>query len=57
MRAMDLKIITIALILIIGLSGVVSASEESTFDRRTPVVKVYQDTHKAVVNIAGERLV
>lgn len=57
MRAMDLKIITIALILIIGLSGVVSASEESAFDRRTPVVKVYQDTHKAVVNIAGERLV
>jgi len=25
------------------------------FDRRTPVVKVYQDTHEAVVNISGER--
>ena len=57
MRAMDLRIITIALIFIMGFSWAVSAGEESTFDRRTPVVKVYQDTHKAVVNIAGERLV
>jgi len=55
--AMDLRIITIAQLLIVGLSAVVSAGKESTFDRRTPVVKVYQDTHKAVVNIAGERLV
>ncbi|MHC4509873.1 MAG: trypsin-like peptidase domain-containing protein [Planctomycetota bacterium] len=31
--------------------------KERTFDRRTPVVKVYQDTHRAVVNIAGERAV
>ena len=30
---------------------------ELTYDRRTPVVKVYQKTHKAVVNIAGERVV
>jgi len=52
-----MRIITLAQLFIIGFSGVVSASEESTFDRRTPVVKVYQDTHKAVVNIAGERLV
>ncbi len=52
-----MRIITIAQLLIIGFSGAISASEESTFDRRTPVVKVYQDTHKAVVNIAGERLV
>jgi len=56
-KAMDLKIITIALIFIIGFSGAVSASEESTFDRRTPVVKVYEQAHEAVVNIAGERLV
>ncbi|MHC4203747.1 MAG: trypsin-like peptidase domain-containing protein [Planctomycetota bacterium] len=54
---MDSKIIAVAVILIPGFSGMVSASEESTFDRRTPVVKVYQNTHKAVVNIAGERLV
>ena len=26
-------------------------------DRRTPVVEVYEETHKAVVNISGERLV
>ncbi len=58
MRAIDLKIIAkVQLLLIIGLSGAVSAGGQSTFDRRTPVVKVYQDTHKAVVNIAGERLV
>ena len=57
MRAIDLKIVAIIQLLIIGLSGIVLAGEESSFDRRTPVVKVYQDTHKAVVNIAGERLV
>jgi len=57
MRAIDLKIIAIAQLLIVGFSAVVSAGKESTFDRRTPVVKVYQDTHQAVVNIAGERLV
>ena len=57
MRATDLRIITVALIFIIGFSGAVSASEQSGFDRRTPIVKVYQDTHKAVVNIAGERMV
>jgi S1-C subfamily serine protease len=57
MRATDLRIVTIAQLFIIGFSGAVSASGESTFDRRTPVVKVYQDTHEAVVNIAGERLV
>jgi len=33
-----------------------SAQSEKAFDRHTPVTKVYQDTHKAVVNIAGERL-
>jgi serine protease Do len=52
-----MSIITIALIFIVGFAGVVSAGEESTFDRRTPVVKVYEQAHEAVVNIAGERLV
>ena len=52
-----MRIVTIAQLLIVGFSGAVSAGGESTFDRRTPVVKVYQDTHQAVVNIAGERLV
>ena len=33
-----------------------SAQSETAFDRHTPVTRVYQDTHKAVVNIAGERL-
>ena len=52
-----MRIITIAQLFIFGFYGAVLASEESTFDRRTPVVKVYQNTHKAVVNIAGERMV
>ena len=57
MRAIDLRLITIAQLFIIGLSGTVSIGEESAFDRRTPVVKVYEQAHEAVVNIAGERLV
>jgi serine protease Do len=54
---MYLKIIAIAQLLIVGFSGAVSAGGQTDYDRRTPVVKVYQSTHKAVVNIAGERLV
>ncbi len=33
------------------------APVQAAFDRRTPVVKVYDETHKAVVNISGERIV
>lgn len=54
-RAM--RIIILVQLFIVGFSGAVSAAENPAYDRRTPVVKVYQDTHKAVVNIAGERLV
>jgi serine protease Do len=35
----------------------VRAKDESSFNRRTPVVKVYQQAHKAVVNISGQRVV
>lgn len=52
-----MRIITIAQLLIIGFSVAVSTGDKSTFDRRTPVVKVYEQAHEAVVNIAGERLV
>jgi len=52
-----MRIVTIAHLLIIGFSVAISAGEESTFNRRTPVVKVYEQAHEAVVNIAGERLV
>ena len=34
-----------------------SDQDELTFNRQTPIVKVYEKTHKAVVNIAGERTV
>jgi serine protease Do len=57
MRIKDLTEIVLVLIVISGISGTVSASERQVFDRRTPVVKVYEQTHEAVVNIAGERTV
>jgi hypothetical protein len=41
MKATYLRIVAIAQLFIIGFSGVVSASEEPAFDRRTPIVKVY----------------
>ena len=56
MKATDLRIAATTLIFVMVFSLAVSGDEQSGFDRRTPVVKVYQDTHKAVVNIAGERL-
>ncbi|MHC4497006.1 MAG: trypsin-like peptidase domain-containing protein [Planctomycetota bacterium] len=49
--------IAVAQLFLIGLAGPVSAADEPTFDRQTPIVKVYRDTHKAVVNIAGEHVV
>ena len=42
-------------LLVIGFSTPVRGGNGAAFDRQTPVVKVYQDTHEAVVNIAGER--
>lgn len=38
-------------------SGLTEAGAEVSFERRSPVVKVYEKTHKAVVNISGERVV
>lgn len=51
---------SLSVIVIAGLFLTVSlvhaaTTGEPTFDRRTPVVKVYQETHEAVVNISGER--
>jgi serine protease Do len=57
MRVTGLSIVTIIQLFIIGFSGTVLASEGSVYDRRTPVVKVYEKDHDAVVNIAGERVV
>jgi len=56
-RVNFLSAVAASAFLVTGFSAPVCASSGSTFDRRTPVVKVYQDTHQAVVNIAGERLV
>lgn len=52
----------LALMVLVNLLAVtaatrVSAEDETTFSRETPVVKVYKRTHKVVVSIAGERLV
>ncbi|OHB79706.1 MAG: hypothetical protein A2Z25_03145 [Planctomycetes bacterium RBG_16_55_9] len=51
------SVLTVAAFFVIGLLTPVRASDKPAYDRRTPVVKVYQDTHQAVVNIAGERRV
>jgi len=58
MRAVSsLLIILMAQALFLGLIEPVNAQDKPALNRETPVVKVYQRTHKAVVNIAGERLV
>jgi len=55
--ALFLKIAAVTGYVIIGHVQQISADESLSFDRETPVVRVYQKTHKAVVNISGERLV
>ncbi len=58
MRRIDfISAVVVSALLAIGFPAPVCAGGGTAFDRRTPVVKVYQDTHQAVVNIAGERLV
>lgn len=58
MRKTDLaSAVAVAQMLLLGIAGPVSAQREPVLDRHTPVTRVYQDTHKAVVNIAGERVV
>jgi len=41
----------------LGPFDLVRAQDQPSFGRRTPVVKVYQQAHKAVVNISGQRVV
>jgi serine protease Do len=55
--ALFLKIAAVTGYVITGHVKQISADENLSFDRETPVVRVYQKTHKAVVNISGERLV
>ncbi|MHC4517897.1 MAG: trypsin-like peptidase domain-containing protein [Planctomycetota bacterium] len=43
------------LLLAAALAGSLNAASVPVFDRQTPVVTVYAKTHKAVVNISGER--
>jgi len=57
-RKIDLlSAIALAVQLLSGSVEQALAGRESTDDRHTPVTRVYQETHKAVVNIAGERVV
>jgi serine protease Do len=51
-----LSIILIACLFSTSLSQPTTAKQQ-TFNRRTPVVEVYEKTHDAVVNISGERTV
>lgn len=58
MRTADSRqILAILASLLVALFTPLLAKDQTSFDRRTPVVRVYEKTHKAVVNIAGERLV
>jgi serine protease Do len=52
-----LPAIIVAHLLLAALAEPARAMSDRTFDRRTPVVQVYEKTHEAVVNIAGERVV
>jgi len=45
------------LVLLTGLAGPACGLEKLQFDRQTPVVRVYERTHKAVVNVSGQQTV
>ena len=47
----------VCLAVLAGLAGPVHGQEKLQFDRQTPVVKVYERTHKAVVNVSGEQTI
>jgi len=47
----------ICLLVVLGFMPPLYGREQLQFDRQTPVVKVYERTHKAVVNISGEQTV
>jgi serine protease Do len=49
--------ITLACLLLTAPVRPVFAQEQHTFNRRTPIVEVYEKTYKAVVNISGESTV
>jgi len=58
MRAMKVvSVVAIAELILIGFAGSASAEDEPAFNRQTPIVRAYQKTQKAVVNISGERVV
>jgi len=52
-----LSLVVIGGMLLAGTVEPASAQDELTFNRQTPIVKVYEETHKAVVNISGESTV
>ncbi len=58
MRKWDLPggLVVVYLLLTGPVSPASSAQPKQASDRHTPVTRVYQDTHEAVVNIAGERI-
>lgn len=46
-----------ALLIVLSSTFGLFAHDSNDYDRRTPIVKAYEKTHKAVVNISGERTV
>jgi serine protease Do len=45
------------LLVLAGFTRSSDAQERLPFDRRTPVVKVYEQVHKSVVNVSGEQTI
>jgi serine protease Do len=57
MRKTDLlSALLVYLLILVFIEPASAVQREPALDRHTPVTRVYQDTHEAVVNIAGERL-
>jgi len=55
-KTTDSKLSFIFVIVVLaGFVATLPAQERANYDRKTPVVRVYERTHKAVVSITGER--
>ena len=50
-------LLPVCVLMSIGFAGVLRGEEKTPFNRETPVVRVYRQTHKTVVNISGQRTV
>jgi S1-C subfamily serine protease len=56
-KAMNRTDLIPVLLIVLSSVHILFAHDSNDYDRRTPIVKAYKKTHKAVVNISGERTV